>query len=93
MRIKDIIAHLFDHHVVAKKNWTIEGLAEWVKAVEPAETIECHRPEPLPRLGSSTSWFVKRMSRDTASEEEQEWQKLRDSVVAKHDDRRRRSRL
>jgi hypothetical protein len=26
MRIKDIIAHLFDYHVMARENWTLEQL-------------------------------------------------------------------
>jgi hypothetical protein len=30
MRIKDIIAHLFDFHVMKKKNWTLDQLAAWV---------------------------------------------------------------
>jgi len=37
MRIKDIIAHLFDRHVMEKKNWTMERLVSWVQTVEPAE--------------------------------------------------------
>jgi hypothetical protein len=37
MRIKDIIAHLFDDHVMEKKNWTLERLVSWIKTVEPAE--------------------------------------------------------
>jgi hypothetical protein len=39
MRIKDIIAHLFDYHVVARKNWTLDQLVAWVKTVEP-QTVE-----------------------------------------------------
>ncbi|MGB9198470.1 MAG: hypothetical protein WCB53_16230 [Terriglobales bacterium] len=35
MRIKDIIAHLFDHHVMVKKNWTLDQLAAWVERWEP----------------------------------------------------------
>ena len=37
MRIKDIIAHLFDHHVMKKRNWTLEMLVAWVETVEPEE--------------------------------------------------------
>jgi hypothetical protein len=40
MRIKDIIAHLFDHHVVAEKNWTLDRLAAWVQTVEPAKDLD-----------------------------------------------------
>ena len=35
MRIKDIIAHLFDYHVMARENWTLEQLVAWVETVEP----------------------------------------------------------
>src|SRR5208283_1030881 len=34
MRIKDIIAHLFDYHVVQERDWTLEQLVMWVKRVE-----------------------------------------------------------
>lgn len=45
MRIKDIIAHLFDYHVVRKKNWTLEQLVDWVRTVEPTEPA---RPQAEP---------------------------------------------
>jgi hypothetical protein len=37
MRIKDIIAHLFDIHVMKKKNWTLSQLVAWVQTWEPKE--------------------------------------------------------
>lgn len=37
MRIKDIIAHLFDYHIMNKKNWALEQLVAWVQTVEPKE--------------------------------------------------------
>ena len=41
MCIKDIIAHLFDVHVMEKKNWSLEQLVEWVQRWEPQEvTLE-----------------------------------------------------
>jgi hypothetical protein len=48
MRVKDIIAHLFDCHVVTKKNWTLDQLVDWVRTVEPSEPAQ-PQPEP-PRL-------------------------------------------
>lgn len=36
MRVKDIIAHLFDYHVMFKRNWTLDRLVAWVETVEPA---------------------------------------------------------
>src|SRR5215475_6788280 len=35
MRIKDIVAHLFDYHIMNKRNWTLEQLVKWVETVEP----------------------------------------------------------
>jgi|SRR5215467_9564693 len=37
MRIKDIIAHLFDHHVMGKRDWTLDQLVSWVEGWEPSE--------------------------------------------------------
>jgi hypothetical protein len=34
MRIKDVITHIFDYHVMAQKDWTLEQLVMWVKQVE-----------------------------------------------------------
>jgi hypothetical protein len=48
LRVKEVIAHLFDYHVVHKKNWTLEQLVDWVRTVEPAEPAQ-PRLEP-PRL-------------------------------------------
>lgn len=39
MRVKDIIAHLFDQHVMFRKNWTLEQLAAWVDSVEPEQAV------------------------------------------------------
>jgi hypothetical protein len=44
MRIKDIVAHLFDHHVMARKNWTLERLAAWVETVEPKDVAPSAAP-------------------------------------------------
>jgi len=40
MRIKDIIAHLFDEHVMRKKDWTLDQLVAWVQTWEPAAPPE-----------------------------------------------------
>jgi hypothetical protein len=34
MRVKDVITHIFDYHVMAQKDWTLEQLVAWVKRVE-----------------------------------------------------------
>jgi len=38
MRIKTIITHIFDHHVMKKRDWTLEQLAAWVRTVEPGNS-------------------------------------------------------
>jgi len=48
MRIKDIVAHLFDCHVMEKKDWTLDRLTTWLQPLEPSEEEallmggECH---------------------------------------------------
>lgn len=37
MRIKDIIAHLFDHHVMQERDWTLIRIATWLQPLEPSE--------------------------------------------------------
>jgi hypothetical protein len=39
MRIKDIIAHLFDRHVMGKRDWNLAQLVAWVETVEPVESV------------------------------------------------------
>jgi hypothetical protein len=40
MRIKDIVAHLFDYHVMQQRDWTLERLATWLQPLEPSESAE-----------------------------------------------------
>jgi hypothetical protein len=47
MRIKDIIAHLFDHHVMRKNNWTLERLVAWVETVEPKPSFKFEPPRVM----------------------------------------------
>jgi hypothetical protein len=35
-----IIVHLFNYHVMTRKDWTLERLVDWVRSVEPAEPEE-----------------------------------------------------
>lgn len=35
------IIHLFDRHVLAQGDWTLDQLIDWVRSVEPAEPGEC----------------------------------------------------
>ena len=38
------ITHIFDHHIMGKKNWTLERLVAWVASVEPE--VQINYPEP-----------------------------------------------
>ena len=40
MRIKDIVAHLFDHHVTGKRDWTLDQLVGWLESWEPKEPAQ-----------------------------------------------------
>jgi hypothetical protein len=74
MRIKDTIAHLFDVHVMKKKNWTLTQLVAWVQTWEPPEI----NPVPM----ASTSVFNKGMSperRILQWQAEQEWLRVREA--------------
>jgi hypothetical protein len=37
MRIKDIVAHLFDYHVMEERDWALDRLATWLRPLEPSE--------------------------------------------------------
>ena len=85
MRIKDIIAHLFDYHVMAKKNWTLERLAAWVETVEPKEVVPAKDPS-VERVRARVSQIEDRQR------EAQEWQTVRQAFEAKHAAKRRHTR-
>jgi hypothetical protein len=40
LRVKDIVGHLFDYHVMKKNDWTLDRLATWLRPLEPAEPAE-----------------------------------------------------
>lgn len=42
MRTKDVITHLFDSHVMEKRNWTLDDLAKWVEMWEPRKKVNLH---------------------------------------------------
>lgn len=83
MRIKDIIAHLFDYHVMRKRDWTLGGLAMWVKKFEPEPVPLPEMPKPLTRPSIVAQYEERR-------QEEQEWQAVRQSFEARYSTRRRR---
>jgi len=86
MRINDVIAHLFDHHVMFKKNWTLERLAVWVKTVEPKEEAPPESPS-CDRHRLMVSQIEERRL------EAQEWGAVRQAFEAKHAAKRRRTPL
>jgi hypothetical protein len=40
MRIKEIVAHLFDYHVMEKRDWTLDRLTTWLQPLEPSEPVK-----------------------------------------------------
>jgi hypothetical protein len=82
MRIKDIIAHLFDFHVMKKKNWTLDQLAAWVERWEPKEiavSIVNTLPRRMAILGEPNI---------DQRQAEQEWQQVQQAFEARHKTRR-----
>lgn len=94
MRIKDIIAHIFDRHIMQKKNWTLERLVAWVKTVEPAEDPLLKQRESLPAPVSLKSQLATRMLRANPFlvEEEREWKRVREAFATKYQSERRHSK-
>jgi len=85
MRIKDVIAHLFDYHVMDKKNWTLEQLATWVKTVEPEPVQFVKGRQFSPQTRELLTREIGRMK-----QEENEWQAVRQAFEAQHAARRKR---
>ena len=88
MRIKDIITHLFDWHVMVKRNWTLERLVAWVETVEPGgfaasanvSPTRIERLEQMPRTGRSQG--------DDDLENGAEWQARVSAFAVRHSSRR-----
>lgn len=54
-KLGGIIAHLFNMHVHGDKTWTLDQLIDWVRSVEPAETIETEAVTCAPSIESFSS--------------------------------------
>jgi hypothetical protein len=94
MRIKDIIAHLFDYHVIARKNWTIDQLVKWVKTVEPDDDIHLSAQPATRQSETIDRWTVsEQLEEYSAQEEIEDWQAVRRAFAAKSDAGRRRTRI
>jgi hypothetical protein len=79
MRIKDIVAHLFDYHVIEQRNWTLDRLATWLQPLEPSESAEITlmNREEAPRRNFEA--------------EASEWRKTREAFEAQVKAKNRRS--
>lgn len=88
MRTKDVIAHLFDVHVMEEKNWTLVQLVEWVQRWEPRGFEGDITAGVDEALGNT-------LSRSRPAElraEAAEWQSTRQAFEAKHKSKRRLGR-
>jgi hypothetical protein len=85
MRIKDIIAHLFDYHIMDKRNWTLEQLVAWVETVEPKEVQPEDGPSRVIQQRESRSFELQRLR-----QEAEEWRAVRDAFEARNASRRKR---
>jgi len=93
MRIKDIITHLFDWHVMVKKNWTLERLVAWVETVEPKNFDPSGNmsPEILERL--SQMQIVSRSQDEEDWEDADDWQRRVSAFELRNKSRRGRGVL
>lgn len=94
MRIKDIIAHLFDHHVMGSKNWTLEQMVAWVETVEPNDPAPSSRQRTFPPREEPPRWSeMHQLHTAQAYEQEKEdWRAVRDAFAAKYHANRRDGR-
>jgi len=75
MRIKDVIAHLFDKHFMGKGDWTLDQLVSWVERWEPSELAQAtfrahasrgsHPQPPLPDSDDAVEWQRTRQAFET----------------------------
>jgi hypothetical protein len=70
MRIKDVVAHLFDYHVMGERDWTLDRLATWLQPLEPSVPTEV------------SSVHVRMAPQRDFSAEAAEWRKTRESFEA-----------
>jgi len=92
MRVKDIIAHLFDYHIMEEKNWTLEQLVTWVRTVEPAEIKFDLGPSVVIRSREERWLEFERLSQQAKEwqQEADEWQAVRAAFEARHAARRKK---
>lgn len=83
MRIKDIIAHLFDVHVKEKKEWSLDQLVHWVERWEPGGSHyrSASEGDPVPADPVTPAQGGEQTA---AAAEEAEWRSSREKFEAKH---------
>jgi hypothetical protein len=87
MRVKDVIAHVFDVHVMGKKDWTLAQLVEWVKRWEPQE------PGWFDLIESDNDTRKDQTALSQASDlrdERSEWLSTREAFESKQQSKRKR---
>ena len=89
MRIKDIIAHLFDFHVMDKRNWTLEQLVAWVETVEPKQVQPEYDPAIVIEQRESRAFELQRLRQE--AQEADEWQAVRSAFEARRASHRKRN--
>jgi len=96
MRIKDVIAHTFDYHVMAKKNWTMDRLAAWVQTVEPKKDPSGTIEPDLVRMSELQAMLHCQTVNEVSGEEDQqavdEWLACVSAFTAKHSAGQRKKR-
>ena len=89
MRIKDIIAHLFDFHIMDKRNWTLEQLVAWVETVEPKQVQPEYHPAIVIEQRQSRAFKLQRLRQE--AQEADDWQAVRSAFEARQASHRKRN--
>jgi hypothetical protein len=91
LRIKDTITHIFDYHIMRKRNWTLEQLVAWVQTVEPEEHNPAGKIDPAlleeisQRLAARHRQAVSQARTEEKEQEAAEdWQARVAAFAAKH---------
>jgi hypothetical protein len=93
MRVKDIIAHLFDYHIMKRKNWTLERLVRWVETVEPKDVEPVFGASFVIQQREARLLELQRLTQQAKERQQEadEWQAVRNAFDARHGSRRRRN--
>jgi hypothetical protein len=89
MRVKDVIAHLFDYHVMEKRDWTLDQLVTWVQTWEPkVDPSGDLSPEILERLSQSQTAYKSRGEEELR--DAGDWKERVSAFEDRHKSQRRR---